>query len=178
MPANASPSHVCDWCAGQGFEPNEESALIPCLLCNGTGYATATGDLGASRSEKRRPYSYQPGCRRLTLGTGKRAASYTVAEFSPDREFPGRAFQLVKHAGGEVYSVLVGHEGVICDCAGKTYEASGKANYRAWLEDRDQFKTLGCRHLDAVHVLLMGGWLDLPEATPTPLMERQPDYPA
>ena len=167
-----SPEHACGWCAASGIEPTEENGLIPCLMCGGSGYANAAGDLGPSRSEKRRPYLYEPGCRRLTLFKGKKPTRYAVGEFAPDREFPGRAFTLAKEDGSEQYSVLIGHEGVICDCAGKSYEAAGKANYRAWLEDRAQFQTLGCRHLDALHALLVAGWLDLPESTASPIVER------
>lgn len=163
MPA-VDPNLLCDWCSGAGFEPTEELGLIPCLQCSGSGYATAEGDLGPSRSEKTRPYRYEPGCRRLTLGAGKKAAAYTVGEFTPDAGFPGRAFQLLK-ADGEVYSVLVGRTGCLCDCAGTTYLSAAKANQRAFEVGEKTYPTLGCKHLDCLSRLLREGWLDLPETT-------------
>ena len=169
--AKLSPEHVCDWCTGAGFEPTEENGLIPCLACGGCGYATAHGDLGPSRSEKKRPYSYAPGIRRLTLGTRaprREPQTYTVTEFTPDAGFPGRAFLLTK-ADGEVYSCLIGREGMICDCAGQSYAAAAKANQRAHEGGRELFHTLGCKHLDAMYRLLTDGWLDLTAADmPTP----------
>lgn len=165
------PEHLCPFCAGSGFEFSDEAEAVACLLCGGTGLATVAGDLGATHSDKRRPFTYQPGTRKLTLGNGsigqKKAAVYLVTEFIPDREFDGRAFRLLKLDWTGHYACLVGSETASCDCAGKTFLNTDKANLRSWLRDEPEVKSAGCRHLDALKVLLAGGWLDLPEHAQT-----------
>lgn len=162
---------ACENCGGSGYEPHAD--FLCCLPCGGTGYAQVAGDLGPTRSRKSRPYSYQPGpagCGVLTLTEGVRnpvKIRYLVEEFTPDGAFPGRAFRLTKAGGPDVYSVFLcadGH-GNVCDCAGKSYEATAKADQRAW-ERREAARvgrSLGCKHLDALLTLLRGGHLE-PEA--------------
>lgn len=157
---------ACQFCSGCGLEFDPDAGAVPCSLCDGSGYASAAGDLGPSRSERKRPYLYQPGCRRLTLGTGKRAAEYTVSEFTPDAGWDGRAFRMHKADGSDVYTLLIGPGGSHCDCAGSTYGGAARANFRAYLDGGGQTKTLGCKHLDCCYRLLATGWLDLPESVP------------
>lgn len=166
---------LCEWCAGNGFVPHADLVSIgACTECDGTGYRTAVGDLGQTHSEPKRPYRYEPGCRRLTLWKGRKATTYTIGEFVPDRGFttaPARAFTVVKEADGETRCVLISREGCTCDCEGATYAGSDKANVRAARAGEKTFPTLGCKHLDAVALLLREGWLDLPEGGPGPHSE-------
>lgn len=163
--------HHCPECAGHGFVPDLDLAISPCGECGGTGYRVAAGDLGPSHSETTRPYRYEPACRRLTLGKGRKLAAYTVSEFRPDG--PGRAFTVTKFATGEHYAVLISPAGSSCDCAGKSYEASDKANWRAYHAGERTYRTLGCKHMDALHLLLREGWLDLPEGSAPAVEETE-----
>lgn len=166
MSEPASP-FACEFCAGGGYETTEYDGVAPCLLCGGSGYRTLVADAGATHSQPRRPFAYSPGCRRLAIGLGAKAASYTVGEFQPSPGFEGRAFLLHKTDGSGRYACLVGTATASCDCAGATYQGTEKANVRSWLRDDREFQSLGCKHLDALRVLLEGGWLDLPEHVPT-----------
>lgn len=163
MPAS---DFQCEFCSGQGYEFSQDSGAVPCLLCDGSGLATLLGDLGPTHSQKRRPFAYSPGCRRLSIGIGQKAVSYTVSEFKPGAAFEGRAFALDKHGTSERYSCLIGAQAATCDCAGKTYLNTEKANLRSWLRDDREFPSEGCKHLDVLRVLLNGGWLDAPEHIP------------
>ena len=161
-----TPDHLCPFCDGSGREFSPADGAVPCLLCDGSGYATLMGDLGATHSQKRRPFFYAPATRTLRIGTGKRAASYTVAEFRPAAGFEGRAFAIHKHDGSGHYACLVAADRASCDCAGKTYLNTDKANLRSYLRDDREFASAGCKHLDALRLLLDGAWLDLPEHVP------------
>lgn len=164
-----APTFTCAACCGVGIVPiPDEGGSGECPLCGGSGYACATGDLGPTRSEGYRPYYYDPARRHLAIGIGKRQTDYTVAEFKPHGA--GRAFYLHKCGTDTLYSCLVNPpREYLCDCAGQSYEASDRANYRAHTEGREVYPTLGCRHLDSLAALLKGGWLDLPEHIPAPL---------
>jgi hypothetical protein len=160
------PEHVCEFCSGAGIEFGAGGAPVPCLLCDGSGYATLLGDLGPTHTQPRRPFTYTPAARILSVGIGSRRTSYTIAKFRPDAGFEGRAFTLTKRDGTGHYSCLVGTTRGACDCAGAIYLSTEKANLRSWLRDDREFPSAGCKHLDALRVLLEGGWLDLPEHVP------------
>lgn len=167
MPASSTqpaPS-VCRHCHGAGIEPDEETAIVPCGACVGTGYAIAAGDLGATRSEKRRPFQFDPATRLLTLWRGRKATGYHVSEFRPGEGFEGRAWQLRKADGSETYSCLLG-KAATCDCAGFEWAGTARGNERAFWSDQPIYPGLGCRHLDALNRLLLDGWLDLAPSEP------------
>jgi hypothetical protein len=114
--------------------------------------------LPATRSCKHRAVSWCPDHSELTI-TAKKVQRYTLREFRPDRGYgPGRAFKLTK-GDGTTYHLFVGPDGSSCDCAGCSYEASGKADRR---HGDGGFGTKGCSHLDATECLLRNGWLDRP----------------
>lgn len=159
------PPFVCCACEGVGLVPCPEGGVGECPLCGGSGYACLVADLGPTHSERRRPLLYDPAARLLTLGYGARRQTYAVSEFRPDGE--GRAFRLAKQGGETVYACLANPpREFLCDCAGQSYEASERANRRAHYDGRAVYGTYGCRHLDALALLLKGGWLDIPEHVP------------
>jgi hypothetical protein len=99
-----------------------------------------------------------PCCGTLEVARGRKVTSYAVTEINPDPGFGcGRAFQLTK-ADGTVYSLFLGAGEVICDCPGKCYAASERADRRHGRPS----PTSGCCHLDAVATLIQRGWLPDP----------------
>jgi hypothetical protein len=162
-----NPQHLCEFCGGAGREFSQEDGPVNCLLCGGSGLATLAGDLGPTHSEPARPFTYTPAQRALGIGLGARAKHYLVTEFVPEGDFEGRAFRLIKRDWSGHYSCLIGGPAPSCDCAGSTFLNTAKANLRSWLRDDKEFPSLGCKHLDALKVLLEDGWLDLPEHVPT-----------
>lgn len=85
------------------------------------------------------------------------------------RAFRGRAWEVAKQSSGEVRHVYIGPECCDCDCEGKTYEATARADRLAWErgEGPTGFHTLGCTHLDGVRELLTLGYLDVACEAPT-----------
>lgn len=157
----------CEFCSGAGHQFGDDGAGWECLACRGSGYVTAQGDAGATHSAKRRPYWFTPATGQLGIGLGRRAALYAVSEFVPSDGFGGRAFLLAKLDGSDRYTCrLRAADGPFCDCGGRTFEATVKANFYASLRHEQQYATLGCKHLDVMSALLAGGWLDLPEHVP------------
>jgi hypothetical protein len=160
---------VCDWCAGHGFEGDEENGLIPCLQCSGGGYEIARFDLGSTRSSpKGRPCSYNPGTRELVATVARKVTVYDVAELDCDTGFPGRGFEVVKRGTGEVRHCLINRNGQdhTCDCEGSTYLSAAKANQRAWEAGEETYPTAGCIHADAMLFLIRAGLVDLPAEVP------------
>lgn len=103
------------------------------------------------------PSEGKPGSGRLVIdmgqakGGGKRSSTtYTVSEFAPKWDIPGRAFRLVKESAragpeSEVYSVFIpqcGERGHVCDCPGFTYGPGKK-----------------CKHIEAAIALLENRWI-------------------
>lgn len=173
------PLERCRHCAGRGFQPTEDATLAPCVACEGHGWQCMAGDLGATRTYKTRPFLFNPGSGLLTVERNKKVERYTLKEFAPQMDFPARAFECVRETGvrsGEVYHLLASRGGITCDCAGRSYEATARANTRAYYEGGDQFASAGCVHADAVALLLRAGLFgtaadvpaDQPEPTPAP----------
>lgn len=161
----AIPPVVCGWCGGARVEPDEECGSIPCLECDGSGYRIVTGDLGATHAcRKGRPFRFVPRLNRLTVRRGKLLEEYALAEFAPD-PLPGgpsaRAWECVKARTGEVHHLLaLAGGGISCDCAGRSYEGTARANWRAFLEEREQAASLGCIHADFLALALSAGLMD------------------
>jgi hypothetical protein len=96
----------------------------------------------------------------------KKTECYTLKEFEHQMGLPCRAFECTRTTGeraGEVYHLLVSPGGISCDCAGKSYESTARADWNAYLAGEPQFKTVGCIHGDAVALLLAAGLFDLPQ---------------
>lgn len=154
---------LCDFCGGSRTEPGDDG--IPCLNCQGSGYAPVAGDLGPSRTHpKGRPFVYYPGVGKLRVSRGKCGKDYTLVEFTPDivpGDLPARAFEC-RNSDSTIYHILVNRGWMSCDCAGQTYAGSHKANQRAALRGDAVTETHGCIHTDAVNLLLTLGLLDVP----------------
>lgn len=154
----------CPWCHGSGAEPYDDSGLS-CLACDGAGFPPAVGDLGPTRTHRKgRPFTYEPGRRRLAVTRGRDTTAYTLTEIPVDRRgFTGRAWEVVREDTGEVrYAYAAADsENHDCTCEGETYKASERANERAAAVGAGLVPTAGCVHLDAVLVLMRAGWLDL-----------------
>lgn len=124
--------------------------------------------LAASRTHARRglywtPHPADAGCPcdgTLEITKGKKGTRYSLTEIPVGAGFGnGRGFQLRKD-DGTVYSLYLGTDRTDCDCPGKCYEASEKADRR----HGSKSETLGCVHLDAVLALLSNDWLASPLA--------------
>jgi hypothetical protein len=130
----------------------------------------ATELLTASRTHARRglywtPHPASAGCScdgTLEITKGKKGTRYTLTEIPVGAGFGnGRGFQLAKE-DGTVYSLYVGTDRTDCDCPGKCYEATEKADRRHGTRS----ESLGCCHLDAVVALLANNWLPDPRTNP------------
>lgn len=147
----------CPWC--------RTLPAAECGFCEGGRYAPVAGDFGPTHSLRARPWTYNPGLRRLTVTRGRKREVYLIREFVPD-ELPGegrtRAFRLLKQSDQSVYYLLTTRDAVMCDCAGSSYAASAKANQKAYFDGQRTYVTAGCIHGDAIKVLLAAGLLDLP----------------
>jgi hypothetical protein len=150
------PLEACRHCAGNG---------TPCTACDGHGFACVAANLGGVRSYRTRPILFNPGSGLLTVERNGKVERYTLREFEARMDFPCRAFECVRETGvraGEVYHLLVTPHSLSCDCAGKTFASTARANTRAFYEEREQFSSAGCVHADAVKLLLDAGLFDLP----------------
>jgi hypothetical protein len=185
--APATAARPCGWCGGAGFEPTEELGAVPCLTCNGGGYALITGDLGPTPAmraawaakpmnagldildDSHRPFTYDPNARRLTFH-GKGGKSFQVAEFAADREFEGRAVELVDTVTTRPHHLIRGRLASSCDCEAGSYWKGERFAVEATVDGRrvEPFPSYGCRHGDWLHLAIEMGWLDLPEAEPVP----------
>lgn len=135
-----------------------------------------TASLSPTRSQQSRTVTWvpHPADRRcpcsgtLAIGKGgKKTTGYLVTEVLPDVKYGGgRAFQMSK-ADGTTYSVYLGFE-PSCDCPGKTYEATDRADQR----HGDRSESLGCCHLDALYHLTTNGHLPYPMERPEEPAER------
>ncbi|VTT98893.1 ---NA--- : [Gemmataceae bacterium] len=177
-PAPADLLAACDWCAGVGYEPNEESALVPCMECDGGGWKVESIDLGPSRTYRERAVRFNPGTGSMSITRVKakkpEVTKYRLKEFAADPvpgAGPGRAFACENLTDGETHHLWVGRGTWTCDCGAKAWEASARANSRAFHAGDRQYATAGCTHLDAVRALLAAGLLDLPRPTPAPTFE-------
>jgi hypothetical protein len=133
---------------------------------------TLTETLPSTRSAKHRAINWTP-CPAesrcpctgtLAITTSKKHEEYGVVEIIPSPHYePGRAFQMVK-PDGEVYSLLLAdrRDRSECDCAGFSYDATRKADYR----HQSRTDSLGCKHLDAIAAVIANGWLPHPQANP------------
>lgn len=148
----------CRECGGAAYVPTAALDADPCPEC-----AAVTLSLPPTRSEKKgRPLKFLPAVRQLTIGAGKKAVTYRLAEFTPDRDWGGRAWTLTKLDGTDAYRVLVSRHGTACDCAGACYEAVANGNNRAYWAGGDVYGTDCCKHASAVRILLNAGLLDAP----------------
>lgn len=162
------PAEKCSWCAGSTFEFSAEADPVPCSVCDGGGFSLAETDLGPTRScPKGRPATFDPGNRVLTVFRRGKPTRYLVSEVTPDLnpgERPFRVFQCEK-ADGERHHQRFGEGFCDCDCKGKVYGASAKADRWNWMlpltEQEEEYETLGCVHLDAVAWALRDGLLDV-----------------
>lgn len=153
----------CSWCHGSKFEPDPDLSSLVCTLCDGGGLALISGDLGPTRScPGGRPFTYNPGLRRLLVVRNRRAETYDVFEFVPDQvpgEARSRAWEVVKRSDGEVYHVRIGGNFSTCDCKGFVSEATAKGDRRAWESGDEMYFSRGCIHLDALAQLVNDGAL-------------------
>lgn len=180
---------VCAACGGAGAHVYAARAVLVCGACNGSGFEPAEFVLARTRTHAVRrcvwlPWPVHPAAPHLplvgigrggvlwvrqsrTAGSRPTNSYYAVREFRC--EHAGRAFRVAKarsvsdaSAGSEaVHETKLGAGlGATCTCEGATYEASAKANGRAWEAGDDLHPTLGCVHLDALHALLTAGRLD------------------
>lgn len=159
------PLRPCAACAGTCAQPTEDHALVPCVGCEGGGWAPVAGDLGGTRTYKTRPFLFNPGTGLLCVTRRNRTERYTLKEFAAELDFPARAFEVVRQTGeraGEMYHLLVSRGGVTCDCAGRSWAATERANAAAFYAGQEQFPSAGCIHSDAVKLLLAAGLFDLP----------------
>lgn len=170
----------CLWCAGRGCVPTQENVLETCPACDGGKFEPVWGDLGETRTHKRRPYQYNPGTGALSVTRQKgnekaKPTNYLVTEFACDQtpgEHPTRGFEVAKlditgHAT-EKYHVEIGkpswHK---CSCMGFLSEAVAKGNKRAWTTGEPiGFTTFGCVHVDAVLEFYWAGLFDKPSDGP------------
>jgi hypothetical protein len=153
---------VCGWCHGTGVEPEEESAEIPCLACNGFGIGVCEFVLPPTRTKKFRGVLYEPGTRRLTITQNKVTKCYLVTQRPVTKGWEhGLALEIVNENDGTVYDVFTGHPDLSCTCPGFTFEASKKANVRSLRRgDFEETDTWGCVHCDSLVELSRSGWLD------------------
>lgn len=160
------PLRACPACAGTCAQPTEEHQLVPCVGCEGGGWAPVAGELGGTRTYKTRPFLFNPGTGLLTVTRRNKTERYSLKEFAASLDFPCRAFEVVRQSGersGEVYHLCVSRGGITCDCAGRSYEATARANAAAYYAGEEQFPSAGCIHSDAVKLLLAAGLFDFPE---------------
>ena len=165
---DAIPLRVCEWCDGTTLENDEDCGAIPCLSCSGGGYADVSGDLGATHSYPTRPFTLNPGNRRLTVTRDNKVETYVYFEFigHPDADGPIRAFEFEKLSDHERYDVQVSRldseEGpwVRCECKGFVSEGTRRANERARGKGEGTYASLGCLHSDAVRLFLPAGLME------------------
>jgi hypothetical protein len=138
-----------------------------------------------TRTERHRGIEWTPcppGCPCtgvLAIVGGRKSTRYALTEFPAAG---GRAVRLTKPGGAESYDVFLSSDrkSGTCTCAGFTYEATRKADRR----HGDRYRTLGCKHLDALDALVENGWLPHPganpdaDAGPTEAPELADDYAA
>ena len=121
--------------------------------------------LPPTRSCQHRGIEWDREAHELTVTCGKNSERYAVSEIYPGRGFAaGRAFEVVKLSTGEAYGAFLAHDRAYssCDCAGKTYEGTARADRR----HGERGESLGCKHLDALAALADNGWLPDPRANP------------
>lgn len=154
---------TCDWCAGSGFVPDEiGSGVEGCPSCLQTGMGEVRIVLPSTRSHKFRAVVFDPARSRMVVTRGRKETAYRVEELPTAAGFDGRGFAVTREDGGGVYHTFVARNGQdnACTCAGSSYEASARANRRAYFEGRPHCQTEGCCHLDSALALLHAGWLD------------------
>ena len=90
----------------------------------------------------------------LEIRCGRKTSTYTVSEFRAD---DGRGFQVAKIGDDDqTYQVLISPDGRhVCDCLGHESRASERAANRSG----EVHETAGCRHIDAVKVLVERNWI-------------------
>ena len=157
---------ICDWCGGAGFEPDEEGASIDCGICDGGGYSPIVGQLSPTKTYKKRSYHWNAGKRLLAIFRNNKRQDYRVREYRPDalEEFPeARAFEFERLDTHACYYLLSTRAGLSCDCAGREWETSAKANARSYCAGGEMHDTLGCIHSDWLKEALAFGMLDLPD---------------
>lgn len=174
--APAPPAPCCGWCGGAGVVWDDDFGEVGCVNCDATGagdwVAPCELELAPTHTHKKpgaRRAVYDPRVQRLRVIQGKKFETYTVFEF-PGDSVSGPCFHLVKLAedgkpeedetgNPVVYDLSAGRPS--CDCPGFTYEASRKADRRAFEAGGDLYGGFGCKHVDAMVPLLKAGWFDL-----------------
>lgn len=164
---------VCGWCGGEGLEPFEEAGAIPCLACDGVGVQPVEFRLPPSRTHAVRVVSYRPTCGRvgacagvLAVGVARKAThklkwdGYQLVE--TENHWRGRSFVVAKVGRPDrVHHLFFGVDEVTCDCEGREYLSTARANQSALEEGRELYLGYGCVHADSLAALLVGGWFNL-----------------
>ena len=126
--------------------------------------------LPASRTHANRSFEWFPSpselglesSGRLELTQSKKTTAFALTLVPTD--WPGIAVRLDKMDSRDSYHVYVGPEGDSCDCPGYCWASKSREDKRHGKPaDKDD---KACRHLTAVHGLILNGWLHHPSEGP------------
>ena len=128
------------------------------MICESARYRTNEAELPPTASYGHRSLSWRldevpefGGS--LEIRCGRKGTRYTVHELAADG---GRGFEVNKIGEDATYHVLLADDGSHrCDCLGHESAASERAANRSG----EVHDTAGCRHLDAIRVLVANDWI-------------------